>query len=233
VAAYRRQFDRLATEIAAALPKGADDKAKLAVLNKELFEQRGFHGSRGDYYNRANSYLNEVLDDREGLPITLSVLYLELARRLGVPVAGVNLPGHFIVRHQREGKEATFIDVFEGGKTQSRAEIERKFRDLTGEPLRQKYLAAVDKKAIVLRILDNLLRNAERAQQMRPVVRYESAILALAPDRTEDRLRRAGARFTLRDRAGALADIDWLLTNAPDGVDRNRLLELREMISKE
>src|SRR5262249_45717631 len=66
---YRKEVDRLARDIAAGLPAGADEAAKLAALNKGLFEERGFHGSRGDYYHKSNSYLNEVIDDREGLPI--------------------------------------------------------------------------------------------------------------------------------------------------------------------
>src|SRR6266545_2808792 len=109
---YRNQVDRIAREIAAALPKGAGEKEKLAALNKDLFAGRGFHGSRGDYYNRANSYLNEVLEDREGLPITLSLLYMELGRRLGLKIEGVSLPGHFVVRHVPAKGKPQLIDVF-------------------------------------------------------------------------------------------------------------------------
>src|SRR5439155_20180561 len=116
VEAYRREVDRMARKLTAALPAKADDKAKLAVLNKFLFEERGYHGSRSDYYHRSNSYLNEVIDDREGLPITLSVLYIELARRVGLKVEGVGLPGHFVVRVLPSKGEPQFIDVFEGGK---------------------------------------------------------------------------------------------------------------------
>ena len=84
VDAYRAEVERMAGHIKASLPKGADEAAKLKALNQYLFTDRGFHGSRGDYYNRANSHMSEVLDDREGLPITLSVLYMELGRRLGI-----------------------------------------------------------------------------------------------------------------------------------------------------
>src|SRR5216684_5716061 len=97
-------------EIRAALPKDADGPGKLAALNKYLFTERGFHGSRQDYYNRSNSYLNEVLDDREGIPITLSVLYIELARRVGLKVVGIPLPGHFVVEFLPEKGEGKLID---------------------------------------------------------------------------------------------------------------------------
>jgi regulator of sirC expression with transglutaminase-like and TPR domain len=233
VAAYRRQVDRLGREIAAAVPKGADEKAKLAVLNKELFEQRGFHGSRADYYNRANSYLNEVIDDREGLPITLCVLYLELAGRLGVQVVGIGLPGHFVVQHRPAKGEAYLIDVYEGGKVLSREDADRKVRAITGEPLRKRDLAPVGKRAILVRMLQNLAGAARRAEHLPGLLRYESAILVIAPDRVEDRLVRAGARFQSGDRQGALDDLDWLLTNAPKGVDRQRILELRGIITRQ
>jgi regulator of sirC expression with transglutaminase-like and TPR domain len=73
-----------------------------------------------NYYNRSNSYLSEVIDDREGLPITLSLLYMELAKRLGVRVEGVGLPGHFVLRHTPAKGTSTLIDVFEGGSRMNR-----------------------------------------------------------------------------------------------------------------
>src|SRR5262249_6758553 len=96
VAGYRPELDRLSPEISRDLPQEADVAARLAALNKYLFDEHGFHGSRGDYYHRSNSYVNEVLDDREGLPITLSVIYIELARKIGLKIVGVGLPGHFM-----------------------------------------------------------------------------------------------------------------------------------------
>jgi regulator of sirC expression with transglutaminase-like and TPR domain len=232
VDAYRKQVDRLGKEITAAVPKDADDKARLATLNRELFEQRGFHGSRSDYYNRANSYLNEVLDDREGLPITLSLLYLELAQRLGLKMVGIGLPGHFVVQYQPAKGEPQLIDVYEGAKHMTRAEADRKVRGMTGKALRPEHLQPVGKRAILLRMLQNLAAASERAEHETSQLRYQSAILVLAPDSTEERLRRAGIRFRLGDRTGALQDIDRLLEQAPEGVNRERLLELRQMIER-
>jgi regulator of sirC expression with transglutaminase-like and TPR domain len=102
-------------------------------LNRYLFEENGFHGSRGDYESRSNSYMNEVLDDREGLPITLSILYVELAAKLGIQgVFGVPLPGKFMVGY-RDGPEGELqlVDVFERGKelTVEQAALELAKRD--------------------------------------------------------------------------------------------------------
>src|SRR5262249_15530463 len=175
VEAYRKQVERIAHEVAAALPKGAGEKEKLAALNKELFEGRGFHGSRSDYYNRSNSYLNEVLEDREGLPITLSLLYMELTRRLGLKVEGVGVPGHFVVRHVPVKGKPQLIDVFDGAKPWSKADAERKVRDVTGKPLRQGDLAPIGKRALLVRLLHNLRNLADKESDFAGLMRYQDA----------------------------------------------------------
>jgi regulator of sirC expression with transglutaminase-like and TPR domain len=232
VAAYRGQVERLAREVAAALPKGAGEKEKLVTLNKELFEGRGFHGSRGDYYNRSNSYLNEVLEDREGLPITLSLLYLELARRLGVKVEGVGLPGHFVVRHVPSKGKPQLIDVYEGGKPLSRADADKKVRDTTGQGLRKADLAPVGKRALLVRMLYNLRGLAEKEADAAGLLRYQDAIVVLAPENATERLQRAGLRYQAGDKKGAIADLDWLLEHDTPGVNRERVLELRGILTR-
>ena len=87
IEAYLGEVERMARAISKPLDKKATREEKLKRLGAFLFEEAGFHGSRGDYYNKSNSYLNEVLDDREGIPITLSVIYLELADRIGINVS--------------------------------------------------------------------------------------------------------------------------------------------------
>jgi len=184
---YRKEIERMAREIQAALPKSQDGKAKLDALNKYLFQERGFHGSRGYYYNRSNSYLNEVLDDREGIPITLSVLYIELARRLGLKVVGVPLPRHFVVQYLPEKGDGRLIDVFEGGKTLTRQGADKRVQELGAEPLTDSELKPAGKKAIIVRMLHNLLGIADAAGTLH----YLDAILAIDPDAAHDRLVRA------------------------------------------
>ena len=86
VEGYVREVERMATEIKQSLPKDAAYKERLGALNQYLFKENGFHGSRFEYYHRANSYLNRVIDDREGIPITLSVLYIELGKRIDLRI---------------------------------------------------------------------------------------------------------------------------------------------------
>jgi regulator of sirC expression with transglutaminase-like and TPR domain len=231
VDAYRHEIDRMADRITARLPKKADDKARLAALEKYLFEERGFHGSRGDYYNRSNSYLSEVIDDREGIPITLSVLYIELGRRLGVRLEGVGLPGHFLVRHVPAKGEGQIIDVYEGGQRISREEAEEKVRALADRPLRDEDLKAVAKRSIIVRMLTNLLNVAQRDKDRDGMLRYLNAILKVAPDSPQPRGLRALLRHQAGDKEGALQDVDWLLEHQPEGLDVERLQEFRRMLT--
>src|SRR6185436_11011174 len=100
VEAYREHFNELAVDLKARISKGANAADRLDALRTFLFADNGFHGSRADYYNRANSYIDRVLDDREGIPITLSILFIELGSRIGLDLSGVGLPGHFVVKHR-------------------------------------------------------------------------------------------------------------------------------------
>lgn len=232
VEAYRKEIERMGKELAAGLPKDADDKAKLAALNKYLFAERGFHGSRRDYYHRSNSYLNEVIDDREGLPITLSVIYVELARRVGLKVVGVPLPGHFMVKHVPAKGEPQLIDVYEGGQLLSREEVERKVKATSGGPLREEHLAPAAKKAIISRMLYNLMTVARKEMDGPSMLRYLDVFIGLNPDAAEERWTRALLRFNGGLKEAALEDVDWLLKHDPPEVERKRVEELRRLLTR-
>jgi regulator of sirC expression with transglutaminase-like and TPR domain len=230
VSAYRKEVERMGQELARGLPKQADDTAKLAALKKFLFEERGYHGSRSDYYSRSNSYLNEVIDDREGIPLTLSVLYMELARRIGVKVVGVGLPGHFVVKHIAANGKEQLLDVFEGAVALSREQADQRVRGTTGRPLRDEHLAAVGKRAIVLRMLQNLLGIARESRDLRGMQTYLDTMLAVEPSQGPERWLRAMVHYQLGNRTEALADVDWLLEHQPEGVEVPRVEELRRLL---
>lgn len=232
VAEYRRELDRMARAISETVARDSDDHAKLAALNKYLFDEHGYHGSRGDYYHKSNSYVNEVLDDGEGLPITLSVLYIELARRLGVKVEGVGLPGHFVVRHVPAEGEPHLIDVYERGKELSRSDAEKLVRGNTGSALKEEHLAAASKRGIIVRILYNLIGLAERSRDVEGIVRYLDTIIAVMPEAGRERLMRAAYRFQTGRREESLADLDWLQEHRPQDVDPARVDELRRLVEQ-
>jgi S1-C subfamily serine protease/regulator of sirC expression with transglutaminase-like and TPR domain len=223
---YRQQVDEMAREISARLPAKAEAAARLAALREYLFAENGFHGSRSDYYNRANSYLDRVLDDREGLPITLSLLFIELAQRIGLDgITGLPLPGHFMVAFKPKQGPEQIIDVFNGGKILNRTEAQDRILDATGEGFRDADYRPATKREIIVRMLRNLLGIAQRGDSAAEVLRYLDAIVALSPDSVSDRLGRAQLRLQTGDTAGAKADFKWLLDRQPPGVDLERVAE--------
>jgi regulator of sirC expression with transglutaminase-like and TPR domain len=229
---YRKEVERMVRELSSGLSKDADDGAKLAALNKYLFAECGFHGSRTDYYNRSNSYLNDVIDDREGLPITLSVLYMELARRMGLRVVGIGLPGHFVVKHVPAKGEGQLIDVYEQARSLSLEEARKKVQAITDRPPREAEFAPVTKKAIIVRMLHNLMGLTREDGDVKGALRYLDTILAIAPESAQERALRAAARFQTGNKRGALEDVDWLLDHQPDGVNLDRIHELRRLITR-
>jgi len=122
-----------------------------------LFVDQGFSGNVDDYYDPDNSFLNKVLERRTGLPITLSVLGLAVGRRLGLPLAGVGLPGHFLLRHETEGPPV-FVDPFAGGRVLDREACIERFRAVNGlsAPFVESYLDPVGPREILGRMLANL-----------------------------------------------------------------------------
>ena len=234
VAAYRRELDRMAARLSEGIAPEADDQAKLTALNRYLFEANGFHGSRTNYYHRSNSYMNEVLDDREGLPLTLSVLYAELGNRIGLHLVGASLPGHFVVRHIPPGSNpkstdnVQLIDVFEGGRKLSRQEAAEIVFHSTREPMQNAHLQPAPKKSIVIRMLRNLMGVAQKDNPDEGPLPYLDAMLAISPDDAEQRWLRA----LLRARSGlpraATEDTTWLLEKQRPGVDLEAVRRLHE-----
>lgn len=227
---YLREVKSMAETVKATLEQDASDADKLAALNRYLYEECGYHGSRTDYYNRSNSYLNEVIDDREGLPITLSVLYIELARRLGVKIVGVGLPGHFLVRHLPSAGDGSLIDVFDRGKTFTRQEAMAQVVGTSGLEWKESFLDAQTKKQIIIRMLRNLMGLARDAADSERMLSYIDTVLRLDPELATERWYRAVLFYQADRREQALADVDWLLEHAPADVDLNRVEELRRVL---
>lgn len=230
VAAYREEIESMADDIRATLEDDADEAARLAALNRYLFEENGFHGSRSEYYHRANSYLDRVIDDREGLPITLSLIYMELGRRLGLNIVGIGLPGHFVVEHRPAAGEPQLIDVFDAAAFLSREEAEARLRQTLGTAPDPRFFEPSTRRAILVRMLRNLLGIAQREGDLPGMQHYLDAVLALAPEEAEPRWMRAVVRFQLGDRPGALEDVDWLLVHEPEGIDLDRVHHLRNVL---
>ncbi len=230
---YLREFAGMAEELKedAEIKQGA--LSAVQRLKTWLFEQNGFHGSRHDYDSRSNSYINEVLDDREGLPITLSIIYLELASRLGIEnVAGIPLPARFMVgyREKAEG-EFTLLDVFDGGKQLTMDEA----RELVagGAPIPRETTQPASKKDIILRMIRNLLTRALATENpAKEAMPYVNLLLTIDPEAFRERFTRARLRETAGNLSGAAEDIGWLLAHPPKDMDEPQRLALEELLAK-
>lgn len=233
VAAYEGEFNEMVQDLSGAAEFGQGTGVAVGRIRRYLFEENGFHGSRSDYTSRSNSYINEVLDDREGLPITLSVVFVELARRLGVrEVAGIPLPGRFMVGYREAGvAEFSIIDAYDGGKELTMAEAVELVSDSGRVP--KKATQAATAREVVSRMIRNLLgptldaRNASRE-----ALPYLDLLLALDPEAASERLSRAMARERLGDREGARGDVGWLLGHLPEGVKEERREMLEQWLEK-
>jgi regulator of sirC expression with transglutaminase-like and TPR domain len=155
--AFLALLDSHAAELSARLGGARDGLTYVIEANRYLFDELGFHGNTNDYYDPRNSCLNEVVTARTGIPITLSLVYIEIARRLERPVQGIGLPGHFIVRYD-DGLYSAFLDPFHGGRRLEPDEcmaLAREASQVEIEPS-PKWLAPVGKRDILLRMLRNL-----------------------------------------------------------------------------
>lgn len=154
---YREQLDRIAVRVAPEVERATSGMGRARAISDWLFDHLGFSGNTSDYYDPRNSFLSDVLDRRTGIPISLSVLYLEVARRVGVLAQGVNFPGHFLVRVAIEDAWL-FLDPYSGGRALTPADLEILLKKTTNPDavLEPSVIAAASKRQILSRMLVNL-----------------------------------------------------------------------------
>ena len=227
------RVERMAESVSEAAGDAEDPYRRLACVDYVLFKQQGFKGNGDDYYDPENSFLNRVMARKTGIPITLSVLYMEVARRVGLEVRGVGFPGHFLVKTVCDGEEI-FVDPFHGGSILSPQDLQGLLDKLYGGRLevQPEYLLAVSNSQIVQRMLNNIkLIYANRQDPKRCL--HRGATGDPEPGRP-----RAGtgpwlAPATAGGRRGSLTDLERFLELAPDSgsaatvrdqIDRKRAL---------
>jgi regulator of sirC expression with transglutaminase-like and TPR domain len=223
-APYLAILDRLASEIAARLSAAADGREFVRVTNDYLFRDLGFRGNEIDYNDPRNSCLNYVLDRRTGIPIALSVVYVEAARRLGRQVTGVGLPGHFIVQYD-DGEFSAYIDPFHSGRILSVEDCLQLARERTGADADATALAPVGTRYIVVRMLNNLRSSYFRGKQFGKMVAVTDLLIEAFPQNAEYYKARGVARLKLRQFRGAHEDLELYLKYAPNAEDRAQIAE--------
>jgi regulator of sirC expression with transglutaminase-like and TPR domain len=221
---FLRVLDRIASGISSRLPTGASGREFVRVANDYLFVELGFKGSEIDYNDPRNSCLNSVLDRRTGLPISLSVIYVEVARRLGRPVSGIGLPGHFIVEYN-DGEFATYIDPFHSGRLLSLEDCRQLARDRTGSDADATALAPVGTRYILVRMLNNLRSAYFRSKQFDKMVAVTDLLIEAFPQNGEYYKARGVARLRLRQFRSAQSDLETYLKHSPNAEDRAQIAQ--------
>jgi serine protease Do len=229
LSAYQEELEKMADAIGKRFTNGSTKREKVDLLRRYLFEENGFHGSRSDYYSRANSFMHRVLEDHEGIPISLSVLFLELGAKLGIEkLDGMPFPGHFMVRFQEQDVEPVYIDVFDGGKLYQKNELYNLISNHSEVPLLEEHFKPATKKEIVIRMLKNLIGTTPRPSER--ALPYLNLLLALSPQDPLEHWRRASLRLESGERSLAREDLHWLLENRPNGIDLHRIEELYQSL---
>ena len=242
---YMAELERLALRLRADLSQTADVEERVMALNQFLFDELGYRGNVDEYYDPRNSYLNEVMERKTGIPITLAILYMELGRRIGLPLEGVSFPGHFLVRLRLRGRMLV-LDPFGGGAPQSEAELYERLKRVIPEgstggvpvgelPLDQ-FLEPATHRQVLARVLRNLkgiYRDSDKPERLLEVL---NRILVLNPQ----------ARAELRDRGllyqrmeayrAAYQDLSEYLEREPDAAEfdeiRARVMDLRTLCGR-
>ena len=220
VDAYRRRLDGMAETISARLGLELEPRRIVSHINACLFKEQGFRGNRRDYYDTRNSFLNEVLDRKVGIPITLSIIYLDIGRRVGLPINGVGLPGHFVVQYGAH-PEPFYIDPFHGGKLLSEQDCAARVAQIHGQdlPWQESYLDAVSDLHILARVLNNLKVIYVRKGAHELALGAVDRLILLKPDIPSEIRDRGLLRAQLGQLRRALEDLTTYLEACPEAPD--------------
>jgi regulator of sirC expression with transglutaminase-like and TPR domain len=208
-----------------------DLRPPLRVLQamRTVLRAEGYHGNEEDYYDPRNSFLNDVVERKLGIPITLSILTIEVARRLGVRLQGVGFPGHFLVKCpiQTGLPGDLFVDAFNGWELLGAEECTARFRAvLHGRPFDPKLLDPVDSRHILTRLLHNLKRiYVERGDDVRTLWVVDR-LLQLTPGNLEERRDRGLVSARLGGTAAAARDLEAYVQGNPRASDVEEVREL-------
>ena len=247
---YLGEIERMAARLRGRLRQVSDAEEKVIALNQFLFEDQGFSGNVKDYYDPRNSYLNEVIDRRCGIPISLSILYMEIGRKIGLPLTGVSFPGHFLVRFSLRGSTLV-LDPFAGGAPLSESDLRsllkrviagsgraglRSAADVAAELPLDQFLEPVGHRQILARLLRNLkgiYRDKDEPQRLLQII---NRTLAVAPEEHAELRDRGLVYHRLEAFRAALRDLSDYLERDPEAADaddiRVRVVELTALCAR-
>jgi regulator of sirC expression with transglutaminase-like and TPR domain len=232
VGGYVGEIERFAKRLRARLALDAVPEDRVIALNEFLFDDLGFSGNTDHYYDPRNSYLNEVLDRRTGIPITLSVLYMEIGRRIDLPLEGVSFPGHFLVRLPLRGGTLV-LDPFSGGVPQSEAELRERLKRVIprdaagGVPLAElpldQFLEPASNRQILARVLRNLKGVYREKDNPERLLEVLNRMIIVAPESAAELRDRGLVYRRLECWRPALKDLSDYLEREPDAADADEV----------
>lgn len=231
---YLARLDQLAEEVKDRL---ADETAPLVVLEeltRTLYERHGFRGNRDAYYDPRNSFLNDVLDRRLGIPLTLGVVLLEVGWRLRLPLEGVNFPHHFLVRYHGDAMDL-LIDPFDGGRARYEDEAQELLdRVYAGKVrLQESFLRRAGKREILVRLLNNLKGVFLNARDDALALAVIERLLILRPEGAEEHRARAALTARLGQRQEAIEGLRrWLAGSGPGVASAAAVERARRLIER-
>ena len=207
------------------------------ALNQVLITEEHFHGNERDYYNPNNSFLNKVLEERTGLPITLSVLYMEVAKRAGIELEGVGFPHHFMVRY-RWSEGSIYIDPFANGELLNEAECLERIQKMTQRQhtINPRWLEALSSRKILIRMLNNLKSTYIGNEDFEHALAISDMLLLLQPKAGVEQRDRGFLHLELKHYGRAMHDLHGYLELHPDAKDRyeirNHIKQIRQVIAQ-
>lgn len=224
---YQVELDRHVAELAPRVSNQDADRGKLAELNRYLFQEQGFSGNQDDYYDPRNSYINDVFDRRLGIPLSLGIIQIELARRLGIELEGVSFPGHFLVRMPLEGG-LLVLDPYHQGRSIDADELKLRARPhLQGSEIDDQQLleilAPAGSRAILMRMLRNLKGLYSDREDWHKVVRCSDRLVKLDPSLAEERRDRGLMYMKLGHISAARIDLNHYLSERPEASDLEQI----------
>ncbi len=230
---YLNRLDEIGEIVRKRIGSELDPYLIVGVLNKVLFQELGFRGNRDSYYDEKNSFLDQVIERRLGIPITLSIVYMEVARRAKLPVVGVNFPGHFLVCYQA-ADERLLIDCFSGGEIVLRRHVQERLDQMFDGRLRfrPEFLDPSPSRAIIARLLTNLKAIYWRRNDYRHALAVSDRLLLVNPNLVEEYRDRGVLLAQLRDFDGALPDLELYLALAPEAPDAAQVRWLAHRLRK-
>lgn len=230
---YLQRLDVLAERVRDRLGVETAPLLVLQELNRVLFSEEGFRGNAEAYYDPRNSFLNDVLDRRVGVPISLSIVYLEVGWRLGLPLAGIGFPGHFLVRYEGEVIRV-LLDPFDAGRLrfedQAQELLDRVYGGLVR--LQPEFLEPSGRKDMLVRLLKNLKAIHLNARDDAKALAAIERILLIRPGAPAE-LRDRGMLLARSGRAAeAVADLERYLASSPEAPDARRVRRMIEELGR-